>query len=554
MKAIMKTKYTFGFLFGLAVAASSCSKDFLERPPLNQVTEETFWRSQNDVNAAVNGVYAMLGGQGTIYDDGSTDNAHAQYPWESFATELSSGNITTVVEGDWNFEDVRRCNYFLENADRAAEAVDAALLDRFKAEVRFLRAYFYVNKMNKYGDVPLLTETLALEETDVPRTARAEVLQFIIDELTAVSGILPESYGGGNFNESGRITRGAALAMLSRVYLYEGRWQEAAESAQQVMNMGYSLFRVQSESTEDQGDDYARWVDFTDPSDEQRFRLGLRSYESLFYQRNEGNSEVILDRQHIAQIDAQSMNTYLPSATLGGWSSVTPTQSMVDAYPSYRNGEAVTPVAREQRAAWYTAKDPQFSNEYRNRDPRFYASIQFDGSPWSAIESDYTFLWTPGASNMSQTGYNFRKLVDPQFYQEQIDNHSNIILIRLAEVLLTYAEARNELSGPDPSIFAALNEIRNRAGMPSIDQIRYASQSALREAIRRERRVELALEGHRYMDIRRWEIAPEVMQNVYDVRNTLAQARTWDNRLWLLPVPQREIDLSQGVLTQNPGY
>lgn len=537
-----------------ALLFHACSKDFLERPPLDQVSQETFWQSENDVYQAVNGVYNQLPADAIIYDDGASDNAHAQYTWESFATEFSSGNVTTALEGSWGFEDIRRCNYFLENADLAAPVMDETLLNRFKAEVRFIRAFSFLRLMNKYGDVPLITETLELEDVNVPRNTRAEVFQFIIEELGAIADILPETYPGGRPNEKGRVTKGAALALLARANLYEGQWQAAADAAQEVMGLGYALFNVSSESAPNQGDDYSNWVDFNGADDEQNFRLALRSYEGLFHQVNEDNSEVILDRQQIPQVDANFLNTYLLPGNMGGWSSVTPTQSLVDAYDNYQTGDPITPVSREERAAWYSSNDSRFADEYKNRDPRFYATIMFNGSPWNALSNGFTYTWTPGASNMTQTGYNFRKLVDPRFYTEQIDNHANVILIRYAEVLLTYAEAKNEASGPDVSVYDALDQIRERAGMPAVDRNTYASQASLREFIRKERRVELALEGQRFMDIRRWQIASEVMTNVYDVRNTLAQARNWTDKLYLLPVPQSQIDLSQGILAQNPGY
>lgn len=155
---------------------------------------------------------------------------------------------------------------------------------------------------------------------------------------------------------------------------------------------------------------------------------------------------------------------------------------------------------------------------------------------------------------MSKTGYNFRKLVDPIAYEGQIGNHANVILIRYAEVLLSYAEAKNELTGPDATVYDALDKIRTRVGMPVIDRSKYASQAALRTVIRSERRVELALEGQRYMDIRRWKIAPEVMKSIKNVANQQVQERVWTDKLYLMPVPQSQIDLSKGVLTQTPGY
>jgi hypothetical protein len=222
--------------------------------------------------------------------------------------------------------------------------------------------------------------------------------------------------------------------------------------------------------------------------------------------------------------------------------------------PEYKTGEAVPAVDPAVRANLLKNNDPAFANEYKNRDPRFYATVQFVGSPWNNIEKEYEFAWNGGGNNNSSTGYNFRKMVDPEIYKAQLDNYSNVILIRYAEILLTYAEAQNELTGPDASVYQALNDIRNRAGMPAVDAVKYGDKTSLRELIRRERRIELALEGQRYMDIRRWKIAPQVMKNITDIRNTLAQKRVWTDKLYLMPVPQSQMDLSNNILTQNTGY
>ncbi|WP_052496318.1 RagB/SusD family nutrient uptake outer membrane protein [Pedobacter lusitanus] len=546
--------YILTGLLALSVA-TSCKKDFLERPPLDQLSETTFWKSENDVYKTVMGVYNQLpgvdGAYGIFYCDGASDNAHAQYPWESFATDASSGAITSAnSDNGWDYIGIRRANYFLDNADKVT-AIDKALLERYKAEVRFLRAFNYFNLLSRFGAVPLITHVVAIGEENVPQTSKADVLKFVLDELEAVSKVLPQSYAGGKPNEKGRITKGAALALKARAYLYDGQWQQAADASSQVMGLGYSLFKV---TTSGNTDDYSQWVNFTDAADEKKFRLGLSSYESIFYQKNNGNSEVILDRQYIKQIDANSINTYLPPGTIGGWSSVTPTQSLVDSYASYKTGDAVTPVDPAQRAALYLAKDPAFANEYKNRDPRLYATVLFENAPWTAMADNYKFNWVEGASNMSQTGYNFRKMVDPAIFREQVDNYANVILIRYAEVLLTYAEAKNEVSGPDGTIYDALDAIRTRAGMPVVDRSKYSNQSSLRELIRNERRVELALEGQRYMDIRRWKIAPQVMKTINNIKNSQAQQRLWTDKLYLMPIPQKEIDLTKGVLKQNAGY
>lgn len=536
----------------------SCKKEFLERPPQDQLSESTFWTSEKDAYASLNAIYSGIDGsvESAIYGDGATDNAHAQYPWESNATVISLGDVTTGLNEGFDYTIIRRANYFLENVDKTP--MDETLKNRFKAEGRFLRAFKYANMVNKFGDLPLIKTTVTPEEAAVARSPKAEVVKFITDELGEIAAILPASYAGGKSNEIGRITKGAALALKARVHLYNEQWQDAVAAAEQVMALNYNLFTVSSEAAEDIADDYASWVTFANASEQTKFRLGVRSYEQLFWEENEGNIEVILDRQHIQEKDTKYSNTYLLSDDLGGWSSVAPTQNLVDEYGDYKDGKPVatiSPAARAQRYA-SRASDPAFYQEYKNRDPRFYATILFDKSPWNRISDagDYEFIWRKGGNNCSKTGYNFRKYVDPSSTKQQLDSYANHILIRFAEVLLTYAEAKNELSGPDASVYAALNRIRTRAGLNDIDQTTYGGKETLRTAIRHERRVELALEGHRYMDIRRWKIAPAAMTNIFDITNGLVQTRLWNDKLYLMPIPQAEIDRNPKLAPNNNGY
>lgn len=531
----------------------SCQKDFLERPPLNDVSETEFWKNEQHVYLAVNAIYADMP-EATMHEDASTDIAYAQYPWETTSVAIATGNFPTTLDAGWNYIAIRKANYFLDNVDKAV--MDETLKARYKAEVRFMRAFYYANLVNKFGDVPLITKELTLEESNVPRTPKAEVIQFVLDELSAVSGILPINYSGGKPNELGRVTKGAALALKARFELYQSDWNEAAQTAREVMDLGYQLFQVSDELEIDQKDDYSKLIDFKDAADQKKFRLGLRSYEGLFHQINEGNKEVILDRQYMEQSQAQLMNTFLLDGSVGGWSSVTPTQNLVNAYQSYHTGEAVVAPTNAQRAENYAKADQvEYLKEFKNRDPRFYATVLFDTAPWNALiaSGNYSYKWVTG-NNMSKVGYNFRKLVDPKSSRENIDNHANVIVIRYAEVLLTFAEAQNEVSGPSNEVYDALDKIRTRAGMPKVDRSKYSSQPALRDLIRQERLIEMAGEGLRYMDIRRWNTAANVMKDIYSVKNFVVQEREWTEKLMLMPVPQKEIDNAHGVLKQNPGY
>lgn len=550
----MKKLIYFALLSSLSLA--SCSDDFLERPPLNSVSEDTFWKTENDVYLAVNAIYATLPGEGIMYQDGASDIVHAQYPWESAYATVATGIVNPTLNAGWSYEDKRKANYFLENVDKANMNVE--LRERFKAEVRFVRAYSYLRMINNFGDAPLVTKVLGFTESElnIARTPQKDIVDFILTELTEAAAVLPTTYAGGKSNEKGRITKGAALALKARVLLYEGRNEEAASTAKEVMALGYNLFKVSSESELDKVDDYTKFVDFSSDEEELRFRLALRSYEGLFHEVNEGNSEIILDRQYIEQAQPHYLNTYLMEASVGGWSSMAPTQNLVDAYQSFKTGENIATITNAQRADRYKNDKNAFVSEFKNRDPRFYATVLFETAPWNALTEDggYVFKWADGASNTSKTGYNFRKMVDPAANRANLAASSNIILLRYAEVLLTFAEAQNEVTGPSGEVYDALDQIRERAGMPKLDRTKYASKDAVRAAIRLERQVELALEGQRFVDIRRWKIAEDIMKNLYDVKGALAQERIWDNKLYLMPIPQTQMDLSYGVLTQNPGY
>ncbi|PSL48980.1 putative outer membrane starch-binding protein [Chitinophaga niastensis] len=560
----MKKLIIIGAALGITIAWSGCSKDFLNRVPEGKISEQTYWNTQTDVMNALNGVYGYIGnapnayildGQNAIYDDGASDNALAQYPWESNATDIAKGNVTPAMNEGWDYTGIRRANYFLENVDRVT--MDNDLKERTKAEARFIRAFFYSTLALKFGDLPLITKTITPAESFGARTPGADVWKFIFSELDAVAKVLPAAYAGGAPNEKGRVTKGAALALTARLHLYRSEWADAVTYAKAVMAIpGYQLFKVAGEDGDDLLDDYSKWVDFSSPADEKKFRLGLRSYEKLFWATNKGNTEVIFDRQHMLQKDAQFDNTYLLPDILGGWSSVTPTQELVDAYESYKTGQPVAPVDVVTRAANYAKKatDPAFYNEYKNLDPRFYATIMFEGSPWNGIQKGYSFTWAKGSNN-SQIGYNFRKLVDPSSWKAQVDNYSNHVIIRYAEILLTYAEAQNEVSGPDATVYDAIDQIRDRAGMPLLDRVKYNSQATLRDAIRAERRIELALEGNRFMDIRRWKIAPQVMtKTLYAIDGGKVDDRTWYDKLYLMPVPQSQSDLNPKLLPNNSGY
>jgi hypothetical protein len=271
----------------------------------------------------------------------------------------------------------------------------------------------------------------------------------------------------------------------------------------------------------------------------------------MYLSANEGNSEFIFECQFSAGApyewtgQSNGLLTLLSPGDLNGWSSIDPTQSLVDSYWN-RDGSSYTPISQATSAGYYNFPNtpaPAYFNQFKNRDTRLYASIWYTGNTYTAYAPGYSFIWEGPGNNNSATGYNFRKLIDPAFATSPSwQAAQSFPLIRYAEVLLTYAEAQNEASGPNTSVYAALDSIRSRAGMPMVDQTVYNNQASLRTLIRNERRIELAEEGTRYFDIRRWNIASSVMNTVYDNRNTLAQPRTWQANFVKLPYPQAAVD------------
>lgn len=523
---------------------ASCSDDFLDRAPQDQISSETFWKSESDVELALNGCYAYVGA--SVYDaynDAYADNSYGQYPWESNATIISAGTIDANMNDGYDYAGIRRFNYFLDNIDKAPVSEDVK--KQYTSEVRVLRAWTYFNMAKKFGAVPLIKNFFINgEDVAIAPTAESEVMDFVISELDAVIGNLPVE----NVFKS-RVSKAAALALKSRIHLFNNQFAEAASAAQQVMGLGYELFKVSSLSAADLADDYAAFVDFETAEEEQKFYLGLASYQKLFWEANEGNVEVIMEVEYMPESAyeySSGINTiYLADNAGGGWSSVTPVQSLVDSYWTIEGEDFVEP-SKESRAAAYNNGDysAAYLEEFKNRDTRLYASILFPGAMWNDLQDGFEFSWNKGGSNISKTGYNYRKMVDPSESAQsgQYKGPQNFPVIRYAEVLLTYAEAKNEASGPSGEIYDALDAIRLRAGMPAIDRAAVASKDALRSLIRNERRIELAGEGFRWDDIRRWGISQEVMTSIYSIDGDLAQERRYDPKYIRLPYPQTAVD------------
>lgn len=503
--------------------------DFLKTKPKGEIYAGNFWRTEEDARLAVNDLYNYLYSYDIFAWDSMSDIATANRGFVATADYIRG--IQTAQSGysndQWyrNYRGIGAANRFLENVEHV-ESKNQQLIERYKAEARFIRAYLYTYLTFWFGDVPLITKPLSLEEAEkVTRTDRKKVWDFIASEFQEISKVLPVSYSGDNL---GRITKGAALAMKARAMLWAGRYSEAAEAAKAVMDLGvYSLYP---------------------------------SYEKLFSYQAEHNQEVILNREFLVNEDPGGVFGRIgPASQHGANSDYVPTKKIVDAY-EMKNGLPI-----DDPDSGYDPRHP-----YQNRDPRLDYSIFvygdtlpngqiYDPRPGFRGADDITDgVWT------TKTGFNIEKYVNPEDLDTPFNTGINIILIRYAEVLLTYAEGKIEAGMIDQSVYDAINKVRQRADvdMPPIEPPK--TQEELRQIVRHERMVELAFEGLRFFDVRRWGIADEVLNGpiyglTYETKE--GELETWQFLVfqrhftdtdYLWPLPKKEVELTG--MRQNPGY
>lgn len=534
-----KNIYIIGVVLLLA---TGCKK--LDLAPTDTFSELTFWTVDENVNNALNNNYSLMYNSGLyFYNDALSDN---QFSSSGDYNVISAGFYTPSLSkfrNDWAYfySTIKSCNLFLEGIDQN-KTLSAATVDRMKAEVRFIRAFAHFNLTKWYGDVPLIDRNITPEEAQqIARTPKAQVVKFIVDELEAAAVILPskDEYNAG---DNGRVTKAAALALEARVLLYQGdRMADVVAICEKLMN-NQSTYGTYSLAN---------------------------SYGNLFSDPtvNKTNSESILSIQYV--LPARTWNEFwdfAPRSVGGRVSSMAPLQSLVDNYIML-NGKSVA-----EAGSGYDE-----SNPYSNRDPRLNATIVYDGYKWiSANGTSKTIYIKPGSDpdraaldeysltgQGTKTGYYWRKYFDPGALANFVSGN-NLHLIRYAEVLLMYAEAKNSLGQMDASVWdKTIRALRERAGFTDAGALTYPGNTNMTNIIRNERRSEFAMEGFRSDDIRRWKIAETVMNgwahgakfgdpNV-DNGYIRVQNRQFDQKNYLWPVPASELSLGKN-LVQNPGY
>ena len=544
----MKSCLSYRILLPLmALLAASCKK--LDLAPINRYTELTFWQSADNVNNALNNCYSGIYNSSLVfYNEGLSDNAVAKAGNANGVTLIASGNFTPTLDrfrNDWGyyFGGIKSCNIFLENVDKNT-TLSEDVKTRMKAEVRFIRAWHHFNLMKWYGDVPLLDHDVTPDEAKtIARSPKADVEKFISDELDAVAAILPSNtqYAAA---DNGRITKGAALALKARMLLYDGdKMQDVVSICEQLMSGDNGTYALASD------------------------------YTSLFSDMtvNKNSSENIFDLEYVPTLRAWGdYFDFAPISVGARTGGLSPTQELVNSYVML-NGKPISDAT-----SGYNENNP-----YTGRDPRLTATVVYDQYVWTNPDGSTQIIYikpgsTPaGASSANEysnsgqgsaTGYYWRKYFDPKYTAPGISSGLNIHLIRYAEVLLMYAEAKNALGQMTEDVWnKTIRALRSRAGFTEAGALDYPSSTVdMTELIRNERRCEMAMEGIRIDDIRRWKIAETVLNTwvhgakygdpTVDNGYIRAQLRVFDatkNYLW--PVPPTEISLNSN-LTQNPNY
>lgn len=470
----------------LLALLSSCLKDLDNKYPETQLSDVSFWTTENHLRDAVNYLYTTLPAIG--------ENSNANWSDDGRGTannNISDGSrLAPPSSGDWDdrYSNIQKANNILEKA--AGMDIDPTVAARYTAEARFFRAFNYMELVRRYGDVPLILQTMDVEDEGLaaPRSNRNEIVLTIYADLDEALAHLP-SVAELPAAEYGRITIEACLALKARVALFEGTFNKyhGLPNAQQHLEVAVSSTATIME------ENYFSLYQHTPSPDS--------SYYYLF--QNEGNEareEVILPRLY-GENPQNAISTHLYSRLLQQ-GNTTPTRSIMDAY-LFIDG---LPATGSNRSPLY--EEPVNTlGEFENRDPRMGMTVFKRGDYYTTSPYIPSF-------NFTQTGYKLRK-----WYSRQDDlNQSGSMhhkIFRYAEVLLTFAEALFELNGhiSDAELNRSVNLIRDRVNMPPLTNAFVGAHGLnMLEEIRRERRVELAFEGgHRYWDIIRWKVAEEVL-------------------------------------------
>lgn len=553
-------KYILTSLLLGSLALTGCNDAFLNRTPLDELTDENFWKTEAHVKSVANACYNHLIGKDIINYEALGDDAlwynnsgYRQIGSGAYGSDLS------ILNSQWEkfYRGIRECNYFLENYNRA-EAVSTETRERYAAEVKFIRAYQYMFLTQFWGDVPLVTKTLTMDSPELfdPRTPRKDVIDFILNDLRSSYKALPATIAGGK-SDFGRITQAASLALIARLALYNERWEMAAEASKEIMDMNYFAL-------------------YTSGGTANAYR-NLFIYEGRA-SRNASNKETILAFVYNYTAGTKhnlSRELQVPDQE----TRLMPTKAFVDSYLcSDGKPVSISPLYSE---ASYEAM-------FQNRDPRLKQAILSPGSAWngkadgSASNTATTIFRTPRFTNdkkgcVTRTGFYPVKYCEPTKVSAVGTDDNDIIIFRYAEVLLTYAEAMYKQGKLTQDIVdQTINKLRDRVGMHRMNLTELAEWGLnVEDELRRERHVEMFMEGWRYFDVQRWKEGDRLGQDVKGIKKSMVEVQSSvdgynvdadgyiitmsgrifedpKNYLWSLPFTQME--RNPNLKPNNPGW
>ncbi|GLU56462.1 hypothetical protein Dfri01_59230 [Dyadobacter frigoris] len=545
----IKTKISHFFQLLFCLTLASCS-DQLDLVPETAVTDASFWKTPADLISACNALYLNLPVIANSYEDNYSDIAYATAP-----NSVSDGSrLAPATSTDWssNYTLIRRSNTILEKAPGVVG--DQVVIDKAKGEASFFRAWAYFELVKRYGDVPLILRTFDLGDSlnTAHKSPREMVIKQILSDLDYAVSVLPE-IDAQPAAEYGRITKGSALSFKSSVALFEGTRQKFFGYGNSTENLKIAM---ESAGTVISSGKYDLYKHPTKPDS---------SYFYLFQFAGEGkqNKENVLVRLYgkdvVTKIVTHNVSGNIEQAYM------TPTRALLDMY-LYKDG---LPLGKSAFSKTQTSTMTQFEN----RDPRAGMTV-FNKNLWYA-----TNYYVPNFS-FSVTGYKVAKW----FNKPDWDNGSftDFAIIRYAEVLLNYAEATYELNGSvsDEVLENTINKLRARSGKsivaPLTNQFVTSNGLDMRTEIRRERTIELAMEGKRYWDLLRWKTAetelpkpvlgtkyfpseqgtlknPNLTADGFIIVQPTEKRKFLSNRDYLWPIPTTEFAFDPN-LTPNPNW
>lgn len=589
------------FILLATLALGSCQKDFLNTDPSTEFSENAVWTDPALVETFINQLYFRLDEpltdgrfKANLVDEGHYRGNAASLNFNrsiQSPDDLLGWGVSRYRSWADLYKSIRFCNLFFSKVDQvpfSANLIDGKTMkDRMTGEMHFMRAYYYHLLTSTYGGVPLIIDPYTLtDEFQKERSSYADCVKFMADELDKAATLLPLDHTGANL---GRATKGAALTLKARILLYAAsdlynkdvfpgfekpelirytdgnrtaRWQAAKEAAKAVIDLNkYKLYKATPAVTDNIS----------------------QNLTEIFLSKN---TEEDIFIKYFTVPMGQRVGLYSSPNGYHGWGTNAPLGDFVDDFETLEG----------KKFDW---SDPAMAaNPYSNRDPRFTATVLYNDASWRQRPDDakgldpenkvQTGRWerwnaTTGKIDLiygvdtrkstiedwngSYTGYYLRKYIDPAVNAQYDKQAVTWRFMRYAEVLLNYAEACIEL-GLEDEARTYLNMIRKRAGMPVITD----AGVALKERYRNERRIELAFEEHRFYDVRRWLLGPQIYNrttkvadivykmnpdhstaSIPTIRHIDFEKYSWIDKAYFLPILRDELK-KNNLLIQNPGY